>query len=177
VIFTLARFAEAFLMLRAQQGGLPIAWTPLVLVAMNLVYAVWAYPFGRLADRVSRHALLALGLGVLVVADLVLARADSWGSALFGVGLWGLHLGITQGLLSVLIADAAPGELRGTAFGIFALLTGVTMLVASALAGLLWDRFGAAATFHAGALFCVLALAILLSRWRRSIRPHDARRM
>jgi len=177
VIFTLARFAEAFLILRAQQGGLPIAWTPLVLVAMNLVYAVSAYPFGRLADRVSRNALLALGLGVLVVADLVLARADSWGSAFFGVGLWGLHLGITQGLLSVLIADAAPGELRGTAFGIFALLTGVTMLVASALAGLLWDRFGAAATFHAGALFCVLALAILLSRWRRSIRPHDARRM
>ena len=165
VIFTLARFAEAFLVLRAQQGGLPTAWVPLVLVTMNLVYAATAYPFGRLADRWSRPRLLALGLAALLAADLVLASAGGWGLVFAGVALWGLHLGITQGLLSAMIADAAPGELRGTAFGTFSLGCGLTMLVASALAGLLWDTFGAAATFQAGAVFSVLALAVLL--WRR----------
>ncbi|MCG6942517.1 MAG: MFS transporter [Thiohalocapsa sp.] len=162
VTFTLARFAEAFLVLRAQQGGLPLAWVPLVLVVMNLVYAAAAYPFGRLADRWSRPRLLALGLAVLVAADLVLAHAAGWGLALVGVGLWGLHLGITQGLLSAMIADAAPGDLRGTAFGLFSLLCGFAMLVGSALAGLLWDKLGAAATFYAGAAFCLLALGGLL---------------
>jgi MFS family permease len=168
VVFTLARFAEAFLVLRAQQGGLSTAWVPLVLVAMNVVYAVSAYPFGRLADRWSRPRLLALGLGVLLAADLVLAGADTWDLVFLGVALWGLHLGITQGLLSAMIADAAPGELRGTAFGIYALLSGLAMLAASALAGLLWDRLGAAATFQAGAIFCALALSMMLLRRRES---------
>lgn len=168
VTFTLARFAEAFLVLRAQQTGLAIAWVPLVMVAMNLVYAASAYPFGRLADRWPRDRLLALGLAVLVAADVVLASAPGWGQVFLGVALWGLHMGITQGLLSTLIADAAPSGLRGTAFGIFSLLTGLTMLVSSILAGLLWDRLGAGVTFQAGALFAVLALGILLTRWRRS---------
>jgi len=166
VIFTLARFAEAFLVLRAQQGGLPLAWVPLVLVVMNLVYAAAAYPFGRLADRFSRPRLLALGLAALILADLVLANAAGWGLVLVGVGLWGLHLGITQGLLSAMIADAAPGDLRGSAFGLFSLLCGLAMLAGSALAGLLWDLFGAAATFQAGAAFAVLALGSVLL-WRR----------
>jgi MFS family permease len=166
VVFTLARFAEAFLVLRAQQGGLSMAWVPLVLVAMNVVYAVSAYPFGRLADRWSRPRLLALGLGVLLAADLVLAGADTWDLVFLGVALWGLHLGITQGLLSAMIADAAPGELRGTAFGIYALLSGLAMLAASVLAGLLWDRLGAAATFQAGAIFCALALSVMALRRR-----------
>lgn len=165
-IFTLARFSEAFLVLRAQQGGLPMAWVPLVLVAMNLVYAASAYPFGKLSDSMSHTRLLALGLIVLIGADFVLAYAQSWGVVFLGIALWGLHMGITQGLLATMVADTAPADLRGSAFGFFNLLSGLTMLLASALAGLLWDGLGPAFTFHAGALFGVLALAaIALKRW------------
>jgi len=158
-VFTLARFSEAFLLLRAQQGGLPIAWIPLVLVAMNVVYAVSAYPFGKLSDRVSQTKLLALGLTMLIAADLALAYSDSMGAVFLGVLLWGLHMGITQGLLATMVADTAPPDLRGTAFGLFNLLAGLTMLVASVLAGVLWDQLGASFTFYAGATFCAFALA------------------
>lgn len=160
-LFTLARFSEAFLILRAQQGSLPLAWIPLVLVAMNLVYAAAAYPFGRLSDSVSHTRLLVLGLVVLIGADLVLAYADSWDLVFLGVALWGLHMGITQGLLATMVADTAPADLRGTAFGFFNLLSGLTMLVASALAGFLWDRVGPSFTFYAGTFFCVLALTAI----------------
>jgi len=170
-IFTLARFSEAFLILRAQQGGLPMASIPLVLVAMNLVYATSAYPFGKLSDSMSHTKLLALGLVVLIGADLVLAHAESWGVVFLGVALWGLHMGITQGLLATMVADTAPDDLRGTAFGFFSLLSGLTMLVASALAGLLWDQLGASFTFYAGVVFCVLALvAIAVSGLRGQAR-------
>jgi len=160
-LFTLARFSEAFLILRAQQGGLPVVWIPLVLVAMNLVYAIAAYPFGRLSDRMSHTRLLALGLVVLIGADLVLAYADAWDLVFLGVALWGLHMGITQGLLATMVAATAPADLRGTAFGFFNLLSGLTMLIASAVAGLLWDRLGASFTFYAGVFFSVLALAAI----------------
>lgn len=160
-IFTLARFSEAFLILRAQQGGLPLAWIPLVLVAMNLVYSISAYPFGRLSDRMSHTKLLAFGLVVLIGADLVLAYADSWNVVFLGVALWGLHMGITQGLLATMVADTAPADLRGTAFGFFNLFSGLMMLAASALAGLLWDQLGASFTFFAGVFFCVIALAVI----------------
>lgn len=157
-VFTLARFSEAFLVLRAQQGGIPIALVPLVMVAMNLVYAVSAYPFGKLSDRMSHSKLLSLGLIILFAADLVLAINDHWAVVLAGVALWGVHMGITQGLLATMVADTAPPDLRGTAYGVFNLMSGIAMLAASILAGLLWDRLGASATFYAGAVFCVLAL-------------------
>lgn len=163
-IFTLARFSEAFLVLRAQQGGVPIAWVPLVMVAMNLVYAATAYPFGKLSDRMSHRTLLALGLVVLIAADLVLGHDDHWTTVLAGVALWGVHMGMTQGLLATMVADTAPPDLRGTAYGFFNLVSGLAMLVASAVAGLLWDRLGASATFHAGAVFSVLALLALSRR-------------
>ncbi|ACL66855.1 major facilitator superfamily MFS_1 [Anaeromyxobacter dehalogenans 2CP-1] len=162
--FTLARFSEAFLVLRAQQGGVPLALVPLVMVAMNLVYALTAYPSGRLSDRVSRRGLLAAGLGVLVAADLVLAMEGGWPVVLAGVALWGVHMGITQGLFATLVADTAPPDLRGTAFGVFNLLAGIATLVASVVAGLLWERLGAPFTFRAGAVFCLLALAGLAGR-------------
>jgi MFS family permease len=158
VVFTLARFSEAFLVLRAQQGGMPVAWVPVVMVAMNLVYALSAYPFGKLSDVVSRTKLLAAGLVVLIAADVVLAQSDHWGVMLLGVALWGLHMGMTQGLMATMVADTAPAELRGTAFGLFNLASGVAMLAASVLAGALWDQFGAPVTFHSGAVFCLLAL-------------------
>ena len=158
-VFTLARFSEAFLVLRAQEGGLPIALTPLVLVAMNVVYALAAYPFGRLSDRVGHRRLLALGLAVLIAADAALAWGNHGASVWAGIALWGLHLGITQGLLATMVADTAPADLRGTAFGLFNLVAGIAMLVASALAGLLWDAYGASLTFVAGAAFGALALA------------------
>lgn len=158
-IFTLARFSEAFLVLRAQHGGIPVALVPLVMVAMNLIYALSAYPFGKLSDRVSHMRLLTGGLLVLIAADIVLAVNDHWGMVLLGVGLWGLHLGMTQGLLATMVADTAPADLRGTAYGWFNLASGVAMLIASLLAGFLWNRFGAAFTFYAGALFCGIALA------------------
>jgi len=163
-VFTLARFSEAFLILRAQQLGLADTYAPLVLVIMNVVYALSAYPSGRLADRMSHTKLLAAGLAVLILSDLVLAQAQGLASVVVGVALWGLHLGMTQGLLATMVAGAAPAHLRGTAFGFFSLVSGVAMLIASVLAGLLWDELGAATTFYAGAAFSVLALAILMLR-------------
>lgn len=157
-VFTLARFSEAFLVLRAQRGGIPIALVPLVMVAMNTIYALSAYPFGTLSDRMSRTTLLSLGLLVLIAADVVLAVDDRWGSVVTGVGLWGLHLGMTQGVLATLVADTAPADLRGTAYGIFNLASGLAMLIASILAGFLWDQYAPAFTFYAGALFCGLAV-------------------
>jgi MFS family permease len=158
-VFTLARFSEAFLVLRAHQSGVPVALVPLVMVAMNLVYALAAYPFGKLSDRMSHRKLLATGLVVLIVADVVLAASDHWAVVLIGVALWGVHMGITQGLLATMVADTAPADLRGTAYGVFNLVSGVALLVASVVAGLLWDRFGATVTFHTSAVFCLVALA------------------
>ncbi len=160
-MFTLARFSEAFLVLRAADGGLPIAWTPLVLVGMNLVYSLAAYPFGKLSDTAGHARLLALGLVVLIAADTLLALGTHWAPLSAGIALWGLHLGITQGLLARMVADAAPADLRGTAYGFFNLASGVAMLIASALAGLLWDRIGASSTFGAGAAISAVALALL----------------
>jgi predicted MFS family arabinose efflux permease len=161
VLFMLARFSEAFLVLRAQERGMGLAQVPLVMAAMSLAYALSAYPFGKLSDRVSHGVLLAGGLLVLVAADAVLALAGGWAGVLAGVLLWGLHMGMTQGLLSAMVANAAPEQLRGTAFGLFDLACGAALLVASALAGLLWDRLGPAFTFGAGAAFAVLTLAVL----------------
>ena len=164
-LFTLARFSEAFLVLRAEQLGIPLALVPLVMVAMNLVYAATAYPFGRLSDRISHRRLLALGLAVLLAADLMLAVSAHGSTLLAGVALWGVHMGITQGLLATMVAATAPADLRGTAFGFFNLVSGLAMLAASLLAGLLWDRLGAAATFCAGAGLCALTLLALLRPW------------
>jgi MFS family permease len=162
VVFTLARFSEAFLVLRAEGVGLPLAWVPLVLVAMNLVFAVTAYPAGAYSDRVDRRIVLAAGLLALIAADAVLAMAASVTVAFVGIALWGLHMGLTQGLLAALVADTAPAERRATAFGWFNLASGVVLLFASLLAGALWQWVGPAATFWAGAAFAVLALAGLL---------------
>ncbi|MFT4583466.1 MAG: MFS family permease [Gammaproteobacteria bacterium] len=158
---SLARFSEAFLILRAEQTGLALAWVPLVLVAMNIVYALSAYPFGRLSDTASKAKLLAFGLVILLSADLVLAFATSWNIVFVGVGLWGLSLGVTQGLLANMIAANAPTELLGTAFGFFNLFSGLAMLIASVVAGLLWDQIGASATFYCGAVLCAFALILL----------------
>ncbi len=157
-VFTLARFSEAFLVLRAQQSGMLVAFVPLVMVAMNLVYAITAYPFGKFADTVSHNKLLVGGLLALIAADLVLAAAEHWSAVLLGVGFWGLHMGMTQGLLAAMVADTAPSDLRGTAYGLFSLAAGCSILVASTLAGFLWDGLGASATFYAGAIFCVVAI-------------------
>lgn len=162
-VFTLARFSEAFLVLRAVQVGIGVAWVPLVMVGMNLVYAATAYPFGRLSDTVNRRRLLAGGLVVLIVADLALAHAQGWMLLAVGVALWGAHMGITQGLLAAMVADAAPADLRGTAYGFFNLVSGVAMLAASAVAGVLWDRAGPAFTFYAGAGFAAVTLLALLA--------------
>ncbi len=164
VLFTLARFSEAFLVLRAQEAGVAIPFVPLVMVAMNVVYALSAYPFGKLADRVNHSRLLMLGLAVLIAADLVLARGGHWSAVLLGVMLWGLHMGMTQGLLAAMVADTAPSDLRGTAFGFFYLFSGLAMLIASLLAGLLWDQMGAPFTFYAGAAFAVITLMSLILR-------------
>lgn len=167
VVFTLARFSEAFLVLRASGAGLHPALVPLVMVVMNLVYSLVATPAGALSDHMDRRLVLAMGLGVLIGADLVLALFGSVAGVLVGVGLWGLHMGLTQGLLAALIADAAPERLRGTAFGVFNLASGVAMLLASVLAGELWTMIGPQATFIAGGGFAALALVGLLALIRR----------
>ena len=164
--FTLARFSEAFLLLRALQGGVPVAFAPIVLIGMNVVYSLSAYPLGRLSDTVRHTRLLALGMVLLIAADLVLAwRADAIGLAV-GVALWGLHMGATQGLLARMVADSAPAPLRGSAFGLFNLASGIALLMASVLAGGLWERFGAAVTFATGAALALLALALRGARPR-----------
>ena len=162
--FTLARFSEAFLVLRAQQSGVAIAWIPLVMVAMNGVYAVCAYPFGKLSDRLNHNTLLAVGLLVMIGADLVLASSTHWAALATGIALWGVHMAITQGLLATMVADTAPADLRGTAYGFFNLLSGIAMLIASTLAGWLWDTYGAAFTFYGSAALCGLALLILIGK-------------
>ena len=161
-VLTLARFSEAFLLLRASDLGLAVTWTPLVLIIMNLVYAASAYPFGHLADNGSRHHLLAWGIVFLIAADLLLARAGNLWWVGGGAALWGLHMGATQGLLAVLVADSAPLELRGTAFGVFNLASGLALLAASVVAGALWTTLGPALTFYAGAAFSAIALGGLL---------------
>lgn len=169
-LLTLARFSEAFLVLRAQQGGLALALVPLVMVLMNIVYALGAYPLGRLADTMDHRLLLMLGIVPLVIADLVLAYSGDLQWVALGVAFWGLHMAATQGLLAAMVADTAPPALRGTAFGLFNLGSGVAMLVASVVAGILWDRFGATATFHAGAAFALLSLGLLAIRRTRDTR-------
>ena len=170
-VLTLARFSEAFLLLRAGDTGLRARYIPVVLIVMNIAYAASAYPFGRLADRMSRRALLAWGIALLMAADLVLAGAGSITLVLVGAVLWGVHMGATQGILSAIIADRAPADLRGTAFGLFNLITGGALLGASLLAGVLWTTIGPAATFLAGAALATIALAGLAAMPRRSVRP------
>ena len=160
VVFTLARFSEAFLILKASAEGLPLVLAPLVLVVMNAVYALGAYPAGIWSDRVPARRLFGLGLLALIAADLALGLLSGLGGAFLGIALWGVHMALTQGLLAKLVADHAPADLRGSAFGAFNLLTGVAMLFASVIAGLVWDRFGANATFLVGAGFAAVALLI-----------------
>jgi MFS family permease len=173
-VFTLARFSEAFLILRARDVGLAIGYVPVIMIVMNVVYSIFAYPAGAAADRISARTLLLCGLGILVVADIVLAIAASPGVALLGSAFWGLHMALTQGLLSKLVADTAPADLRGTAFGIFNLVTGGALLLASVIAGSLWSMFGASATFTAGASFAAFAaMGLLLYRPNARITEHS----
>jgi MFS family permease len=162
-VLTLGRFSEAFLLLAAEHVGLAVALIPGVLVTMNAVYAASAYPFGRLSDAVSRRMLLAFGAIFLIAADSLLATAGTPWQVFAGVILWGLHMGATQGLLSTLVVDAAPADLRGTALGIYNLITGIALLAASVLAGSLWTVFGPAATFVVGGAFAGIALLGMLS--------------
>ncbi|MGH6855703.1 MAG: MFS transporter, partial [Aestuariivirga sp.] len=158
-VMMLARFSEAFLILKASAAGFATAYVPLVLVVMSLVYSFSSYPAGALSDRVGRKGLLAAGLMVLIAADLVLALGNSVSLVMIGVALWGLHMGLTQGILATLVADAAPAELRGTGFGAFNLVSGLALFAASAVAGILWDMAGASAVFLVSAGFAFVALA------------------
>jgi MFS family permease len=169
-VFSLARFSEAFLLLRAQALGLPIFLVPMVLVVMNVVYALAAYPVGVLSDRSNRMTVLLFGFALLITADVILGFATGLIGVALGVILWGLHMGFTQGLLATLVADTAPPELRGTSYGIFNLLGGIALLFASILAGALWDILGPKGTFLAGAALTTLALAGLAMIQRRA--PH-----
>jgi MFS family permease len=165
-LFSLARFSEAFLVLRAQDAGFSTTWVPLVMVVMAGFYMLSAYPAGKLSDRISPTGLLAFSLVLLIVADLLLARADSPVLLLVGVAFWGLHMGFSQGILAALVAETTPADLKGTAFGLFNLACGAALLVASVLAGWLWQSLGAASTFLAGAAFCVATLLLLVLRRR-----------
>lgn len=162
VVFTLARFSEAFLILRANSAGLPLAFAPLVLVVMNVVYSLGAYPAGVWSDRARPATIMIWGLAALVAADVTLALASGLVGVFTGITLWGVHMALTQGLLAKMVADRAPETMRGSAFGLFNLATGVAMLVASIVAGVLWDQLGPAATFLAGAGFATLAVAMVV---------------
>jgi MFS family permease len=175
-VFTLARFSEAFLVLRAQSVGLALGYVPTMLIVMNVVYAATAYPLGVVADRMNPRTLLIMGIAVLVVADILLAAAQSLLPTFLGAAFWGLHMGLTQGLFAKLVADIAPAALRGTAFGIFNLVGGIALLIASAIAGSLWSTFGASATFLAGAVFATFALLglILYRRNHQAVQEGNA---
>ena len=163
-VFTLARFSEAFLILRGQQMGISSSWVPLVMVVMSTFYTASAYPAGWLSDRISRRHLLAYGLGLLVIADLVLGQATSISAVYVGAALWGLHMGFSQGILATLVADTTPSDMKGTAFGVFNLLSGLAMLLASVIAGSLWQYWGASTTFYTGAVIAGVALHLLRQR-------------
>jgi predicted MFS family arabinose efflux permease len=171
VVFTLARFSEAFLVLKANGEGLPLVLAPLVLVAMNVVYSLGAYPAGVWSDEASPTRLLLWGLVALIFADLALALTPGILGAFAGIALWGAHLALTQGLLAKLVAQSAPPDLRGSAFGLFNLATGVAMLAASAIAGLFWENIGPSATFFGGAGFAVLAAVLLALLGGQQARP------
>jgi MFS family permease len=169
-VFTLARFSEAFLLLRAQSVGLQLTLVPVVMVVMNVVYTFSAWPAGALSDRVGRYRVIIAGFAILMLADLVLAIGDNVSAVILGVALWGLHMGLTQGLLAAMVADTAPPELRGTAFGMFNLVSGIALLAASIIAGAFWDMIGPGGTFFAGALFTALALVVMPLVHRRVAR-------
>jgi MFS family permease len=169
---TLARFSEAFLLLKSEEAGFTPAWIPITMVIMHAVYGLTAYPAGKLSDRLGRSDILTVSVGLLTAAYLVLALAGSIPMFLIGIVLWGLHMGLSQGLLATLVADTAPPGLKGTAFGVFNLMTGLAALIGNVAAGLLWDSYGATATFIAGAGFSLLALSVLtLALCRRPTNP------
>lgn len=168
-VFSLARFSEAFLILRAQELGFSAQWAPLVMVMMSLFYAASAYPAGKLSDEMNRATLLSVGLLLLIVADLVLAFAHSSVALLVGAAFWGLHMGFSQGILAAMVSDAIPTNLKGTAFGIFNLVSGMSLLVASLLAGWLWQFHGSFFTFMMGLISASLALALLC--YKEKIMP------
>lgn len=171
-LLTLARFSEAFLLLKSQEAGFTPAWIPITMVVMHAVYGLTAYPVGRLSDRIGRNGLLLASLVVLVASYLVLAYATSIATFLLAIVLWGLHMGMSQGLLATLIADTAPAHLKGTAFGVFNLMTGIVVLLGNTAAGLLWDLHGSASTFLAGAglsTIAILVLAPLLHRGKHAV--------
>jgi MFS family permease len=167
-VLMLARFSEAFLILKVAEVGLQVSYIPLVLVVMSLAYSLSAYPAGVLSDKAGTRGMLLTGFAVLLVADVILAFATSIPMAMAGIALWGLHMGLTQGLLSAMVANAAPAKLRGTAFGVFSMVSGVVMLMASVLAGYLWDSLGSSATFLAGALFTGLGFIMLAMQKRQA---------
>lgn len=171
VTFSLARFSEAFLILKASEEGLALALAPLVLVVMNLFYSAGAYPAGALSDRLPPERLLLCGIGLLVLGDLLLAFGHGVAWAFAGIALWGIHLALTQGILSRMVADRAPPRLRGSAFGLFNLATGLALLAASVAAGLLWDRLGSQATFLAAALCAGIAAVLLVAVRKKSRAP------
>ncbi len=173
-ILTLARFSEAFLLLRAENVGLAVTWVPMILIVMNVMYAASAYPFGKLSDTSSRRKLLAWGILLLITADLILALAGNYWLVGLGAAVWGLHMGATQGLLAALVADTVPADLRGTAFGVFNLASGIALLAASIVAGGLWTMIGPAMTFYAGATFSAAALLALFIDGNRHARSSDA---
>lgn len=173
-ILTLARFSEAFLLLRAENVGLAVTWVPMILIVMNVMYAASAYPFGKLSDTSSRRKLLAWGILLLIAADLILALAGNYWLVGLGAAVWGLHMGATQGLLAALVADTAPADLRGTAFGVFNLASGIALLAASIVAGGLWTMIGPAMTFYTGATFSAAALLALFIDGNRHARSSDA---
>jgi len=170
ILFTMARFSEAFLVLKANADGLPLALAPMVLVVMNIVYSLGAYPAGALADARGPHRPLVYGLACLVAADLCLASGAGLLASFAGIGLWGAHMALTQGLLAQLVAERAPEKLRGSAFGIFNLATGITMLAASVLAGMLWDHMGPSAAFITGGGFAAITALVLILRQTMSKR-------
>lgn len=178
VVFTFARFSEAFLILRGQDMGIPLTLVPLILIAMNVIYAATAFPAGKLSDRIDRRLVLVVGLSALIAADFVLAWWDGLAGVLIGATLWGLHMGFSQGLLSALIADTAPPDLRGTAFGLFSFISGIALFGASLLAGVLWETIGHASMFLASASLCGIALIglLVLLQIQRNLDPNRSYR-
>jgi MFS family permease len=160
-LFTLARFSEAFLILKGIDIGLSEAMSPLTLAIFNLAYVVLAYPAGALSDRMRPRTILIVGIIVLIVGNVVLAETTSFAGLVLGTGLWGAHMALTQGIFARMIADSAPDELRATSFGAFWFVTGIASLLASLGAGWLWDRQGASATFLTSAMIAGVALARL----------------
>ncbi len=173
-LFSLGNSSDMFLVMRAQNAGVAIRHAPLLGLVFNLTYTAFSWPAGRLSDRVDKRVLAALGYVVFAVVYLVFALAPSRGALWGMMAFYGLYYALTYPVLRALVADTAPAEVRGKAFGIFYFVTSVAALLASIITGELWKYVGPAFPFGISAALAAIAALMLLGTQLMPLRRYSA---